>query len=103
MSAMVDRVAKAAANAYYEEDCWDALTEEQFDQWLAAARAAIAAMREPTPEMENAWYPGVEKHDPGGLISPDGYSFNLYGWQAMIDAALAPPSIPTEKDTPKTR
>ena len=41
----------------------------------ACARAAIEAMREPTPEMERV---GAEE-----LMS-------LGGWQAMIDAALHP-------------
>ena len=41
---------------------------------FALARAAIAAMREPTEEMTDAW-----SRAPGAIKE---------GWQAMIDAAL---------------
>jgi hypothetical protein len=56
MSTMVGRVAQAAR-----------ITPEQ-------ARAAIAAMREPTEEMVDAWI-----RAPGAIKG---------GWQAIIDAAL---------------
>ena len=56
MSTMVERVAQAAR-----------ITPDQ-------ARAAIAAMREPTEEMIDAWISA-----PGAIKG---------GWQAMIDCAL---------------
>jgi hypothetical protein len=56
MSTMVERVAQAAR-----------ITPDQ-------ARAAIAAMREPTVEMIDAWI-----RAPGAIKG---------GWQGMIDAAL---------------
>ena len=56
MSNMIERVAQAAR-----------ITPDQ-------ARAAIAAMREPTEEMVDAWI-----RAPGAIKG---------GWQAMIDAAL---------------
>jgi hypothetical protein len=49
----------------------------RFDETAASfalARAAIAAMREPTEEMMDAW-----ARAPGAIKA---------GWQAMIDAAL---------------
>jgi hypothetical protein len=59
MSTMVERVAQAAR-----------ITPDQ-------ARAAIAAMREPTEEMIDAWI-----RSPGAIKG---------GWQGMIDAALDVP------------
>ena len=58
MSTMVERVAQAAR-----------ITSDQ-------ARVAIAAMREPTEEMIDAWI-----RAPGAIKG---------GWQGMIDAALGP-------------
>jgi len=57
MSTMIERVAQAAR-----------ITPEQ-------ARAAIAAMRQPTEEMVLGWI-----RAPGAITG---------GWQGMIDAALA--------------
>ena len=62
---MVDRVAQA-------------IKEVEFgNNWETMARAAIAAMREPTKEMKNAWT-GPERWDQDALEI----------WHAMIDAAL---------------
>ena len=58
MSTMVERVAQAAR-----------ITSDQ-------ARVPIAAMREPTEEMIDAWI-----RAPGAIKG---------GWQGMIDAALGP-------------
>jgi hypothetical protein len=69
MTDMVERVARAI----YAAECWDTATPGFYQH---AARAAIAAMREPTDEMvDAAWEPSV----------PPG---NVAIWQAMIDAAM---------------
>ena len=73
MSEMVERVAKAiAAEFSHLGTGWDEI-----------ARAAIAAMREPTEAMKSVegvhW--GYSCHVCGGLKE---------GWQAMIDEALKP-------------
>ncbi len=87
MTAMVRRVLDAihaagiesAKRHYY----WSDVLIEDGD---AIARAAIAAMREPTPEMQRQWdeqeeHTGFQSNCPmcGG---------HLKGWQIMIDAAL---------------
>ena len=67
MSTMVKRVAQALQQE---------MGTAPFDETaaIALARAAIAAMREPTEEMVDAWI-----RAPGAIKG---------GWQAMIDAAL---------------
>ena len=69
MSTMVERVAHALqremATAPFDEPASS----------FALARTAIAAMREPTQEMIDAWI-----RAPGAIKG---------GWQGMIDAALA--------------
>jgi len=67
MSTMVKRVAQALQQE---------MGTAPFDETaaFALARAAIAAMREPTEEMLDAWI-----RAPGAIKG---------GWQAMIDAAL---------------
>ena len=76
MSEMLKRVTEAILDSSEDISMYDA---EQ------AARAAIAAMREPTPEMTSA--EGVREH-----VHWD-YSCHVCGgaqehWYAMIDAAL---------------
>ena len=66
MSTMVKRVAMAITDANY-----------QSREPAYVARVAIAAMREPTEEMIDAWI-----RAPGAIKG---------GWQAMIDAALEGP------------
>ena len=68
MSTMVKRVAQAL-----QQEMGTAPFDEPASS-LALARVAIAAMREPTQEMLDAWI-----RAPGAIKS---------GWQAMIDAAL---------------
>jgi hypothetical protein len=63
MSSMIERVARAIADANY-----------QSREPAYVARVAIAAMREPTEEMIVAWI-----RAPGAIKG---------GWQGMIDAAL---------------
>ena len=64
---MVERVAQAL-----QQEMGTAAFDEATS--FALARAAIAAMREPTEEMLDAW-----ARAPGAIKA---------GWQAMIDAAL---------------
>jgi len=68
MSTVLTRVAQAL-----QQEMGTAPFDEPASSF-ALARAAIAAMREPTDEMIDAWIgaPGAIKE----------------GWQAMIDAAL---------------
>jgi len=68
MSTMVERVARAL-----QQEMGTAPADEPPSSF-ALARAAIAAMREPTEEMIDAWITA-----PGAIKG---------GWQAMIDAAL---------------
>ena len=67
MSTMVERVAQALQHE---------MGTTPFDETtaIALAHAAIAAMREPTEEMIDAWI-----RAPGAIKG---------GWQGMIDAAL---------------
>lgn len=71
---MIERVAKAIAAQDTEGLVWQ--------EYISDARAAIAAMREPTEAMKNCsdeihW--GYSCHVCGGLKD---------GWYAMIDATL---------------
>jgi hypothetical protein len=68
MSTMVERVAQAL-----QQEMGAAPLDETAASF-ALARAAIAAMREPTEEMVLAWI-----RAPGAITG---------GWQGMIDAAL---------------
>ena len=69
MGEIVERVARALDDAGM---AYDPHTKWRF------ARAAIAAMREPTRAMEVAAYAAEETTDDAGIV-----------WRAMIDAALA--------------
>ena len=71
MSTMVERVAQAL-----QREMGTAPLDEPPSSF-ALARAAIAAMREPTEEMIVAWI-----RAPGAIKG---------GWQGMIDAALEGP------------
>jgi hypothetical protein len=75
-SEMVERVTEAITKA--ETEWLD--SDRSISLQEATARAAIAAMREPTEDMVRAVYmpPGVASE--GG--DPEGY------WRSMIDAAL---------------
>jgi len=69
MSTMIERVAQAL-----QQEMATAPFDEPASSF-ALARAAIAAMREPTEEMVLAWI-----RAPGAITG---------GWQGMIEAALA--------------
>lgn len=100
MSEMVERVARALAAAeFYQfpetdkfiEANWHQFAPELAERYRIRARAAIAAMREPTEVMVEAGYQpsGFEPSDVG--VSHEDAS-DLY--QAMIDAALAEETKP---------
>lgn len=79
MTDMVERIARAIEQAM-PNYISDELPQHDF---LASARAALEAMREPTPAMFDAaesWGDDAER--------------DLRFWQAMIDAALTPPRSP---------
>jgi hypothetical protein len=77
MSIMIKRVAQAL-----QQEMGAAPLDETAASF-ALARTAIAAMREPTEEMIDAWI-----RAPGAIKG---------GWQAMIDAALQGNGSGTEK------
>ncbi len=62
---------------------------------LARARAAIAAMREPTDEMIEAGYE-TSCIDAGPISARGADGAAAYIWQAMVDAALADPEESVE-------
>jgi hypothetical protein len=74
MTDLVKRVARAIAKAANPMP-WDMLDEDAVRSYHLQARAAIAAMREPTEAMIEA--------------VPDVMTASE-AWQAMIDAALSP-------------
>ncbi len=85
---MVEKVARALV------DRFDAMTAEDRDYWLYCARAAIAAMREPTKGMTEAAELELLVDGPGDLEQDDAGNFThdsetvAIVWGQMIDAAL---------------
>lgn len=83
MSEMVERVARAIADADMED------YEGREALYNAFARAAIEAMREPTNNMRGIGFDEAYEH-----IEPSPYGPVVHAkigqkvWQAMIDAAL---------------
>lgn len=93
MSEMVERVARvidecltARVERGEPDPVWRLTTAEE------VARAAIAAMREPTPAMFEVAKPLM-----------DSWSSNTAWWQAMIDAALSGSDGKPEADTVNRR
>lgn len=84
MSEMVERVARAISEA--DGAPWEHMSDAHKRGTREAARAAIEAMREPTPAVREqlaAW----SANDPGDITG----SANLDEmWAALIDAALQP-------------
>ena len=78
MSEMVERVAKELARVRQAAN-WGELAEKGREFWRKDARAAIAAMREPTEAMLS---PPVAQRSWWEDMTP------LTVWQAMIDEAL---------------
>ena len=91
MSGMVERVRAAIENAAEYSDDWIPGTDvrdHNITNWDDMARAAIAAMREPTEEM---WQIGDAHIRESGSMGDEGWEPTLDStgaWQAMIDAAL---------------
>jgi hypothetical protein len=106
---IVERVARAIyaewASLRTTSAAWEEHSEKHRDAWRKEARAAIAAMREPTLEMVEAYKQGLRilirsvpenerierwKAPRKGLgyLIPDDEKC-CARWQAMIDAALA--------------
>lgn len=82
MSEMVERVAAAMVDADFDVDSWRHVDENMKDRLRAMARAAIAAMREPTEAMVAS---GLAENGRGAGTYED---YTLDAWQAMIDEAL---------------
>ena len=90
MSEMVERVAKAIYEAGPDGYVWESAAPYWLNEYRDLARAAIAAMREPSVEMEKAGARGIsacftpEPDDPPALAA----------WRAMVDAALGKETQP---------
>lgn len=82
MSEMVKRVALALYRFNHPRDALMPRHHEgvELEDYYGDARAAIAAMREPTPAMRSAAFNS----------EPDDEGFHLFGreWEAAIDEAL---------------
>lgn len=98
---MVERVARAIYGASIRDRAWSLLTAEKRAPFLDEARAAIAALREPTKPMLMASEDVVIGYDDfavgdgtlylsyGGINGRDGfYDYAIAAHHAMIDAAL---------------
>lgn len=84
MDSMVERVARAICKTRFlnggdeDDDGWDSATPGIQSDYMANARAAIEAMREPTDAMREI----MGSHASNGMVNWDDYH------DAMIDAAL---------------
>ena len=76
---MVERVARAICRKEYGREVWPDASLDLKDEYRSMARAAIAAMREPTETMLKADEVHPSCHMCGG---------HLEGWHHMIDEAL---------------
>lgn len=84
---MIERVARAISNNMCEfsgeqiatEEEWNVRKDDARQFFEGVARAAITAMREPTPEMITA------VREIGG---PQAAAYALAAWPTMIDAAM---------------
>lgn len=75
MNQIVERVARAIQAADFKGSniTFDEMNPIRQHNYLSSARAAVEAMREPTPEM---------------AIAAFKYCTNIGAWKAMIDEAL---------------
>ena len=78
MTDMIERVARAIVGVTDQE--WEDENEAWREFYRAIARAAIAAMREPSETMVDAAWASWE--------DPEGSKGFVGAWQAMIDIAL---------------
>lgn len=84
MNEMVERVARALREEarVVGVNSWDEMEESRKEKWRWSARAAIEAMREPTPGMESTAFDLRACTDDG--CDPSGPAY----WRRMIDEAL---------------
>lgn len=83
---MVERVARAICAASGFGEAFEHLVGQAWTHWLPEARAAIAAMREPTEAMILAAMEGNEERV---RVSPQTAKARSQTYTTMIDAALA--------------
>ena len=85
---MVERVAKAISREQGlevgEAPDW---ADWHWEECADLAKAAIAAMAEPTPEMKERGSPYMQK----STLGEEGMAYADACWRAMIDAALSSP------------
>lgn len=90
----MDMVEKVARVIHEQAEPWDAFDVDRV-LWIKIARAAIAAMREPTDEMLDA---GSAAHPAGGYRRETLLNDIIEcEWVAMVDAALECSTKQTEK------
>jgi hypothetical protein len=100
-SEMVERVARALfktewhpATERHEGKAsldWEREWPNSREYWLESARAAVAAMRDPTQAMTEAASEAVEKYEDevrGGDLTPTQHCLPETVWRTMIDEAL---------------
>jgi hypothetical protein len=91
----VEKVAKAIARSYiaadHQDDAVDRLVEEQWTEWVAEARAALTALREPSEGMVEAMHRAYERHGQSGGLRASRLSDDQLRatYQAAIDYALS--------------
>lgn len=64
---------------------WERMSEPHRESYIDEARAVIAAIREPSEAMVQAYADGIDKD---ACISPEAYWIRDDGFSAMIDALL---------------
>lgn len=99
MDNMIDQVARAM----FQTD-WDGADEGKRRAARALACKAIAAMRDPTFEMEKALRVVIEAGPQGGRVGPpfvnrdstvyENHEVAVAGWRRMIDFALGRDPLP---------
>lgn len=87
---MVERVARALAAHSWElggnDHSKEPFVDRRWPHYTGQARAAIEAMRDPTPTMIRAAYLTYDSEGQGG-VDPEQAE---HAWRSMIDAALQP-------------
>lgn len=86
---MIERVARALFKEEWDSkssEPWENAYDDEREAWLKSARAAIGAMREPTPEILKV----IEFDLPADGFNVEYLRDEAPGyWRAMIDAALS--------------
>lgn len=92
MSEVLERVAQIIFDACSGKraqngDGWETMADNyERNAYRATARAALEALREPTPAMIEAFWTGMDGHYPTSENIPK-------CWQAMLDEALRPDRV----------